>query len=312
MVKYMIISLTQFDVLVKRLSCRRLDMKKYKRRWIIIGLIVLVLFIWLFRYFNNDEVSTHIARLTEYEDKIRVSAVYGRDEDVYSTQNGGMLIGRVKSGIKVSTGSHIATVYQGTIKESEKQEIEEINSRIEMLDELSSSNANFASDITSVENDIRRGVGQIIDLTLQKDLSSLDVAAINLKEVMNVGSGGIISDTVSGLEERRSEIENAITTANEKIYAKNSGIFFPFTDGYEDVFKAKEYDSITLDMIDDCLANAKNVKSNEVLEYDASDAVCKTVINTKWLLACKINKADVFGIKKGNNVYIRIKDGTGA
>ncbi len=285
-------------------------MKKYKRRWIVIGLIVLVLFIWLFRYFNNDEVSTHVARLMEYEDKIKVSAVYVRDEDVYSTRHGGILIGRVKSGTKVSAGSYIATVYQGTLKDSEKQEIEEINSRIEMLDELSSGNANFTSDINSVENDIRRGVGQIIDLTLKYDLSSLDVAAINLEEVMNVGSGGVINDTVASLEERRNEIESTITASNEKIYAKNSGIFFPFTDGYEETFKAKEYDLITLDMINDCVRNAKNVKSNEVLQYNASNKVCKTVNNTKWLLVCQINKADVYGLSKGSNVKIRIADGS--
>ena len=287
-------------------------MKKHKRRWVIIGLIVAVLFIWLIRYFNNDEVSTHIARLTEYEDKIRVSAVYVRDEDVYTTQDGGILIGRVKSGTKVSSGSYIATVYQGSIKESEKQEIEEINSRIEMLDELSSGNANFSSDMNSVENDIRRGVGQIIDLTLKDDLSALDVASINLEEVMNVGNGGVINDTVASLEERRIEIESSISAPKEQIYAKNSGIFFPFTDGYEETFKAKEYDQITLDMIEDCVKNAKNVKSNEVLEYNASDKVCKTVNNTKWLLACQINKADVYGLKKGNYVKIRIADDSGS
>lgn len=287
-------------------------MKRYGRRWIIIGLIVLVVCVWVFRYFSSDEVVTQVARMTEFEDKIKVSAVFVRDEMVYRTQNGGLLLGRVRNGAKVSANSHIATLYQGGLDESAKKEIEEINSRIEMLDELSSMNANFSADINSIEEDIKKGVGQIVSLSLKEDLTNLDVATINLEEVMNVGNGGVINTTVEELDARRSEIESTITASSEKIYSNESGIFIPFADGYEDVFKAEEYDAITIDAINNCIKEAKNVKSNEVLEYNSGDSVCKVVNNTSWLLACEIKKEDIYGLKKGKTVRVRIADGTNA
>lgn len=287
-------------------------MKIHGRRWIIIGLIVLIFCFWLFRYFSSDKVATQVARITEYEEKIKVSAVFVRDETVYRAHNGGLLLGRVNNGAKVSLGSHIATLYQGGLSENAKQEIEEINMRIEMLDELSYGNANFSADINSIEENIKRGIGQIVKLSLDEDLTSLDVATVNLNEVMNINSGGVINTAIKDLDARRSEIESTITSSSEKIYASNSGIFVPFTDGYEGIFKAEDYDLITLDMIEDCIKNSKNVKSNQVFEYNAGDGVCKTVNNTKWLLACEMTKEDTYGLKKGNSVKVRIADDTRA
>lgn len=284
--------------------------KKYRRRWIIIGIILLTVVFWVIRYVSSGEVDTQVARMTEFENKIKVSAVYVRNENVYSTKSGGVLLGKAKSGDKTPVGAHIATLYQGGLDEGAKQEIEEINSRIALLSDLSNGSANFSSDINAIEEDIERGVGEITSLAIDNDLTNLDVAVINLEEIMNVGSGGVIDAKIKELSARREEIENSITTPSEKIYANYTGVFIPFTDGYEEKFSIDTYDSITAEDINDCLKNAKNIKSNAVFEYGAGERVCKTVSNTEWLLACVIPKEDVYGLKKDAAVKIRIADGS--
>ena len=50
----------------------------------------------------------------------------------------------------------------------------------------------------------------------------------------------------------------------------------------------------------------KNIKTNEVINYNAGDSVCKTVGNSEWMLACVLKKDMTYGIKKDMQVKIRI------
>lgn len=281
--------------------------RKPIRRWIILILIVAVVFAWIIRYISGDKVSVKVARLTEFEDKISVSAVYVRNESVYESKNGGVLLGRVGANTKVSSGMHVATLYSSGIDERAKQEIEEINARIETIDQMSNLNMSFSSDITSSENDVKKAVNEIINLSQKRDLTGIEMAKINLSDAANPGGHGAINEKVESLNARRTEIENSISSSGEKIYAAYSGIFIPFADGYENVLSVKEYDKITIEQIQDCINNAKNIKSSEVISYNPGDSVCKTVANSEWMLACVLTKEQSYGLKKGSEVKVRIQ-----
>lgn len=280
--------------------------RKPVRRWIILILITAVVITWIVRYFGGDKVSVSIARMTEFEDKVSVSAVYVRNESVYNCKSGGMLLGRVSANTKVPAGTHVATLYASGLDDRAKQEIEEINSRLDTFEQLSNSSFSFSSDINTSENEIKKGVEEIVKLSQKRDLTGLEVVKINLDEAASPKAGKALEETINSLTARRSTIEQSIAAAGEKIYASQAGIFIPFADGYENVFSAKNYNDITVNQITDCLNTAKNIKTNEVINYNAGDSVCKTVGNSEWMLACVLKKDMTYGIKKDMQVKIRI------
>lgn len=281
-------------------------MKRYKRRWIIIFLIIFIVCFWIFRYFRSENISTQIARAETYEDKIVTNAVLVRNETVYTTQSGGIILGRVTSGAKVGRGAYIANVYHGSLDDSARQEIEEINQRINALKKAGSGTKSFSSDIGAVESEIKNGINDIVSLSIKNDLTNLDTAVLNLEEKMNLGRGSIVESMIEQLDERRNQIEQSIAGSSEKIHASDSGVFIPFTDGYESVFSVDGYDEITLDKIDECIQNANGAKEGEVFSYNPGDGVCKVSDNTSWMLACRLKKEDIYGIKQGGKVQVRL------
>lgn len=281
--------------------------KKPIRRWIILILIVAVVFGWIIKYISGDKVSVKVARLTDFEDKITTSAVYVRNESVYESKNGGILLGRVSANTKVSSGTHVATLYTESIDERAKQEIEEINARIDTMEQLSSTNMSFSSDIASTESDIKKAVNEVVKMSQNRDLTGFEMVKLNLDDAADPTGNGAVNTTIENLIARRTDIENSISNSGEKIYASHSGIFIPFADGYESLFSVKNYDAITIEQINDCLADAKNIKSSEVISYASGESVCKTVSNSEWMLACVLSKEQTNGLKKGMRVQVRIK-----
>lgn len=281
-------------------------MKIKGRRWIIIGAILLIFLVWVIGYFGGEKVDVHVTKMTTFEEKIKVSAVFLRDETVYRTENGGIILGDVRNGSKVSAGTEIAAIYQGGLDGNKKQEIEELNRQIEALSQIGGGNVNFSSDLSSIEGDLKQSVNEITTLAIEEDLTNLDVYKVNLEEVLNVGIGGVVEKTIEELSVKREEIKKSITTPHENIYAVKSGIFIPFTDGYEEALSSKNYNTITPAIVEDTIKSAKNINATSVLEYGAGEAVCKTVSNTEWMIACVVTKDDLYkGLKDGLQVELR-------
>lgn len=281
-------------------------MKKYQKRWFVLFVIVLIVCVWVFRYFQGDKVSTQVARAETYEDKISVNAVFLRDENVYKTSKGGALLERVAGDAKVAKGSYIATVYSDGIDDGVKQEIKEINSRINVLKQAENSVKTVSADLNAIESDIKKGVGDIISLAVGNDLTNLDLKMLCLEEIMKSGSGSVVEETSKQLEQRREQIEKSLNSDCEKIYAKETGIFISGIDGYEEVFSTDKYDEVTLEMIDECIEKCNNQAVGGVVYYNPGDGVCKVSDNTEWMIAFKLAKKDIYGIKSGDMVGVRI------
>ncbi len=281
-------------------------MKKFKKRWIVLFLIIFLVCIWVFGYIRGEAVSTQVAREETYEDKINVNAVFVRNENVYTTKNGGVLLERAGGDSKVAKGAYIATVYSNGIDDEIKQEIKEINQRINALKKVQNAVKTLSPDLNSSQIDIKNGIYDIASLSAKNDLTELDLQLLCLEEIMKSGSGSVVESTIEQLEKRREQIEQSLTSGGEKIYAEQTGIFIPAVDGYEDVLRVDNYESITLDVIDDCIKNAQNELSGGNTFYNAGDKICKVADNTEWMLACRLGKEETYGLKVGKSVKVRV------
>ena len=285
--------------------------KRNKRRIVLISFILIY---FIFRSVPTLYASTLKTTLVEegfIEDIASSNGVLIKNEKVYRAGGEGKATLYKKEGEKVKVGTLIASISLVSDNSALKEELNGINKKIDSLEKVNKNR----EDIKNDKDKNLKTIDGVID-QIQKDSMSGEYANVPiLKEELNSqlgkkkdisGDNTLVNNSLENLKERKKELEKEISNNTIKYFSQESGIISYKLDGLEEIYSEKKIDSYTIDDVKKIQGNVIKVDNGNLVK--AGDPILKIMDNFNWYLLVSFdNWKDISTLKKGDNVYIRIK-----
>lgn len=244
-------------------------------------------------------------------DKINCQGVVIKDEFVYNSKGSGQLNIIVKEGDRIPVGTKVANISMLQDNSKLKQELLEIEQRIETLSK-SDKNSKNQNDKSEVDN-----LKQAVLEEIQENINSNSFIEIqNDKEKLQTYNDYATEDTllIQSLDSLKKEKEiliKQINSNNISYYSQNSGIVSYEIDGYESIYLPKEFENYTYDIFN--LDNKKVSKDKFITndEVMIGNPIFKIINNFEWYIAIKVEDNTLINeYECGQAILCELEDGS--
>lgn len=240
----------------------------------------------------RDEYKTETAVIYSSADKVSFKGVYIRDESVIRQSYTGVLSYPWQDGNKVANGSVVAYVYGSEADIETNRRIKELREEIDLLEESQNPGTVLTAQPEFISSLISEQYQAISTKLAKKDIADLKANRDELLTLMNIYQISVNQE--DGYDERidmlAAEIADLRTRQREYRYAVTSpdaGYFVGYTDGYENVLKIDDNESITAKRIKDVIENEQTVRENR-----SRSEIGKLVKGYNWKIAGIIDNSD--------------------
>jgi putative membrane fusion protein len=289
--------------------------------FLVVGFLLLTVFIQLNKHFYSP-LQTEIALYYEDVESVLFKGVYIRDEQQVVSEEFAQFAGNPEAGViaytnkcgsKLAINAVIAAVYSSQDELYIRQEIDGLNQRLDILNEVML----FTGDsdcVESVQNNaqIEAFAGQLSDthLRILRNIGSGDFEQaaghkneyLRLQGKINAVRG---TSTSAGLYTRIDELQahigllqSGLRGSLRELTISQTGYFVSNADGYEEILRFDNALDITREQIE-------NIISNPTLEV-AGNVAGKVIDSYKWRMAAIVESDKTKGISQGNTVNLRI------
>lgn len=281
-----------------------------KRRGISVLLIITALAICFYGYrYLKIPVQTVTASITQIEDCVTTDAYVIRQEMVYKAENAGTMYNYVSEGARVAKDMKISTVYRGDVNEELVQELNNVDLKIEQLNQIKANNEAFTIDNSSVENKISVLTGKIISAAIENDISQISQYKSSINALNN--NEADTSDTeLYDLQARKQNIEMQLSNDKNDIYSTMSGVFSLNVDGLEDILTPENIKNYTVTDFRN-LGNPQFSQRTKNI-VSAGESICKVVDNHTWYAMAVVPKNKAEEMQKEKSVLLRFESLPGA
>ncbi len=268
-------------------------MKKPNKRGIskiIISVVLVLFFLLLLNYIPKiltKDVSTVLPIDFEYKEILPTQGVIIKNERLYFSETNGEVYGIVDEGIRVPVGIEIARVISLKDMTSYKSELDKIESLINQID----INDSGTSEKLSSKDDIENTLINEIQLNIQnRTYSSIKNLKGKLLFVLDNKSNMQYTDDLEKLNnkqliDKKNQLLQQISTYNERLFSRDSGIVSYDIDYYEEVLNLSDLDNISERIFaHDINANVENL--------DDKKAVFKIINGHEYYIAIKLPKVE--------------------
>lgn len=241
--------------------------------------------------------------------KVEGQGVVIKDEIVYNADGSGQLNLAITEGERIPVGVEVASI--SLLKDTSrlKQELVEINQRIETLSKSDKNSSKQEEDKTKIDSE----KADLIE-NIQKNISSRSFSDIQseIEELKSyddtIQVNTLLGQGIDALKEQRIILEDQINSNNIKYYSKRSGIVSYHIDGYENVYRPLEFENYTFDNI--IINDIVEQKSDED-EITAGKPVFKIINNFEWYMAIKVeDRTQVEQYEIGQPLVFELDNGT--
>lgn len=278
-------------------------MKRYAAlsaiKWLIGVFAFVFVFFQFYQLFYNP-FTTGTAVYYETVEGIETVAVAIRDEQILSEDSvSGAKRYLVMDGEKVSKGGTIAEIYNSADAAAAKNRVEELESKIERLNEIQSYNDLSAANLNTLDVKIRRELINLLSGDTNGKIGSVDsfeelLYLLNRRQIVT-GEVGNLNGVLQTVTDERNRLKaNYNLEPISKITTAYSGYFASSSDGFEDQLNPQNLDSITGETI-------RNVIENS----DGTDKGDKVISEYSWYLAAEMSLSDSLKLKKGSKITLR-------
>ncbi|MBQ0102399.1 MAG: hypothetical protein KBT31_06360 [Firmicutes bacterium] len=262
-------------------------------KYIVSAILSLVIVLYIVYHITGGftpAIETSKALYTTAEETLSATAIIMRNEQiVYSTTKGN--VNYLKSdGIKVATGIQVAEIFSSADSESLCSQIIALNKQISLLESSNMSDTERHTDTASTDEKISTDLYDFIDYASRGNMSSSLITQESL--LINMNKRRIItksisgySDTISMLKEQRESLYNALSSQPASVYANNTGYFYSYVDGYEDIYTSNNISLLTYDDFE----SFKNEEPDDFSSTGFGYPVGKLVTDYMWYIACEID-----------------------
>ncbi len=270
---------------------------KFLRNLVLI--LLFVVFISIMYNFQNKEIATETALLSDAIFSEEIQGVFIRKEKPVTYSGKGVLSYKVADGGKVGKGVVIADVYPDDEQITRNREIAQLERELDILEKIQNPGTLESAQPTLLSVSISESYRTLLYGRDMKDYAAVRHEMENL--VVGMSTYQIITQQVSGFQQqiidlnaRLAELKAAASAPVETIKAKESAYFVSYCDGYESELTPDNLDKLTVEQ----LRSITDRKSEE------PSIAGKMIEGYSWYLAGVIdNSRKLYSI--GDTIYLR-------
>lgn len=269
--------------------------------FVIAGVILAAVVFYGVRYVRAP-IGTQTLQMVTREERFPGEAYIVRDEIVYTAPTTGTLYSYTDEGARVGKNRLIAAVYDGVVEEKTLQELNNLDKKIEQLEEDKAQRELFVTDENSTESQLEKLKDNIIEAAAENDIAQIS----EYKEYINkINSGEFTYDdnTLEMLKAEKTEIELQIGHTKQDILSQNSGVYSNNVDGYEDILAPESIMDFTLDAYRGLEDPGPAAVQKVVVTQ--GDQVCKVADNHVWYVMALVDKQYAEPLSEGTAATIR-------
>lgn len=219
-----------------------------------------------------------VTRVTE-ENVLDVSGYIFRDETVMYSGMSGICTYSRENGEKVAKDSAVANSYFVNSDELE-QKINTLNYKIEVLEKSGVSDSSKLAVIDAQIAELRTEIAQKIASgnTAFVESAEKDLLILLHQRTLVDDNNENYNSELTILRAERTLLLSSLSGSSKEITAAESGYFYSYTDGYEDIFTAEAAENMTIDSF-------KSLTQTSAIP--TSGAVGKIAADFKWYFVCE-------------------------
>ena len=197
---------------------------------------------------------------------------------------------------KVGNGQLIATVYSNTQGIDVQKEIEDIDSKLAILNRSSIDTGYLTSDISKIDDRISESLIEALRSVENKDLSLIQkhkedlLINMNKRELVTSGTGDF-SLQIAELQSKKAQLTASLQNPISSVYSNKTGYFSTLLDGYETIFTTEMLEKMTL-------ADFDSITKKERVEYDQT-AIGKLITDFDWHALCEVTSEEAESLAVG-------------
>lgn len=223
-----------------------------KKSWIYIFCVVAAVYFGIQMYnISFPSVLTEPAQDYTAHQRLNMTGLLIRNEDVIYNMNGGVTGLAVYDGSHVAKYAKVATVYKTEKDVDVQMRIQEIEREITSLQTAQSPTGMTLRDPIAIENRLTELVADIMYDVDRRDMSSVASSKDEIELLMNVKN--LLANRVvnfdaeiAELTAERDRLVQSVSDSIEAIYAPASGYFCRNIDGYEEVLRPQMLSSVNV------------------------------------------------------------------
>lgn len=297
----------------ERITKRKARQKKKRvKNWIIKGLAaVVVIYLALSVIFSvHSGITTVIALNGTVNESVAADGYIFRQQTLINSPANGYIECRVGEGERVSIGETVGYIYTGEYDASRAQKMQELNDRIDYLENNSAVSASYVNNSVMVEQKISSAVRNISDERHNHDLKNMPQNKENLnilierKKAMENGGTLDKDEMITQLKNQLSELEGASGGAKIVLTADAGGVFSSRIDGFENDLTFDVADKLTPSYLKEL--DAKQIQHSETVAEN--QPVCKIVDNYEWYFGAVFDAEYAKNLKIGQRVEMDFFD----
>lgn len=244
-----------------------------------------------------NPLKTSLALVYTVDESCPVTGYVIRDEELVYSNNSITSVIRGE-GEMVGVGQTIALAFSDEGAEDTGTQIEELTSRIEMLQNAQEGISSIA-DVSTLENEIFDSV-----LTYKKDVADgeatstvgTSLKSLVLRRDFLLSDDGSLSGEIETLQSQLDSLE-ASYSGSEPINADHSGMYSSMVDGYEEVLSSEDLDTLTLAGLD--------AVSRSTVD---SSVIGKIITGFTWYFAAAVPSEKTNAYNVGDAVTLRFSE----
>lgn len=282
--------------------------KKKRMRLILISFIFIYLFFRSVPSLFAMAFRTILPESVIIEDKIETEAIVIKKESIHKAEGMGKVEIFVDEGEKVAAGTKIAQLSLLDETSTLKQELDELNKKIDVLAKTEKDSEMIKID----EEKIEEGIEGIID-AIQNSISSGDYEKTEiLKEKLSIyygkqkeitGEDTLVSYSLENLKANRDKLLKQITSNTINSFSQTSGIVSYLIDGYEEIYSYNDKEDYGYSDFK-AISNKQKLIENH-MDVDYGEPIFKVIDNFEWYMVVKIdNIKDIDSYEIGDSINI--------
>lgn len=284
--------------------------RKRKKRWRLLFFSLIFLFM-LFRSVPSLFATAFKTVLPEeytVEDKIETEAIIIRKENLYKADGEGKIELYPNEGERVASGTKIAKITLLHDTSTLKQQLEEVENKIDILTKTEVDNESIKND----QNKIKENIDNIIE-EIQISISNEDYERAGiLKDKLSIYDGKqknigrdntLINQSLDNLKKKREEIASQISQNSINYFSQEPGVISYKIDGFEEIYSINHKDDYEYSDFKE-IANKQRIISNND-NVKANEPIFKIIDNFEWYMIIKIeNIKDISTFEEGDSILL--------
>lgn len=297
------------------MSRKERDKKRSKKKKIRTFFIAFVFIYLIFRSVPALHASTLKTAIVEegiLEDKVKLKGLIIKDERVYSSEGEGKIKLYKKEGERVKLGTKVAQISLIDNNSSLKDELKEVNKKIDSIEKIRKEKKTMESDKDKVNknaNEVLDDIQDSINYENYEKVSDLkEELYVSLGKQKNIdGKNTLASQTLENLKKEKERLTKEIANNTINYISKESGIVSYKIDGIENLYSTQNVLNYDIDDVKklESQINIKTIKDGA--KVNVKDTLFKIVDNHNWYILVQVdNIKTISPLKEGDNINVFI------